>query len=527
MQPKAIRCLGLIFVIFALATTEVWAGDTSHSNGAAEVTAKQAEVFEPSGSPGKTKAEQHTELDSGEAGSQEVDSEGQDESNSREDTPAPAELDSAEETEQEAETPGVEGESTENQTEEDTSGQAVLSDDSEAKESSGGEESGGDQTEEVIAHTAIQGEPVEKDFIEPDLKEEKPAEIEPLRVQALTGMEFGANDSNPSWSPSGELLAFERSTNDRREIIVSRKDGTVIQRIYFRPASEAEEMNVLFPGVFDEVSYNAGITWSPDEKSLVFMSNGGRGNYDLYLIPELGKGATIRLTENSEKDSHPHWSPVASELVFVSGRTGKADLYLLKLETRETIKLTRGMKSYLYPQWSPDGKKIVMIYGSNDNHDVFLMEDVSRPMETMRPLTSWAYDDLRPIWSPDGKKIAFYTNYNTENDPKVWSIGVIGVDESGQGDIENLADKIVATNVIPDIERGPTWMPDSKRIIYVKKDEHAFDPIHIADIETKTNLAVNTGTKMNHDVVCSLEGILAYRAQVEQWDRIYVAELKE
>jgi Tol biopolymer transport system component len=512
--------------MFALATTEVWAGDTSHSNGAAEVTAKQAEVPGPSGAPGKTVAEQ-TELDRGETENKEVNSEEENETGRREGVFSPVDLATGEEPEEVAEPPGLDEEWMGTQKEDDSTGQRELSDDSEAKESSEGEESGGDRTEEVVAHTDIQGEPAEEEFLEPDLKEEKPPEIEPLRVQALTGMEFGANDSNPSWSPSGELLAFERSTNDGREIIICRKDGTVIQRIYFRPASEAEEMNVLFPGVFDEVSYNAGITWSPDEKSLVFMSNGGRGNYDLYLIPELGKGATIRLTENSEKDSHPHWSPVASELVFVSGRTGKADLYLLKLETGETIKLTRGMKSYLYPQWSPDGKKIVMIYGSNDNHDVFLMEDVSRPMETLRSLTSWAYDDLRPIWSPDGKKIAFYTNYNTENDPKVWSIGVIGVDESGQGDIEDLADKIVATNVVPDTERGPTWMPDSKRIIYVKKDEHTFNPIHIADIEAKTNLAVNTGTKMNHDVVCSLKGILAYRAQVEQWDRIYVAELKE
>ena len=70
-------------------------------------------------------------------------------------------------------------------------------------------------------------------------------------------------------------------------------------------------------------------------------------------------------------------------------------------------------------------------------------------------------------------------------------------------------------------------MPDSKRIIYVQKDEQAFNPIHLADIEAKTNFAINTGTKMNHDVVCSLHGILAYRAQVEQWDHIYVAELKE
>ena len=516
-----IRSLGLIFITFTLATTGVWAGDTAQANGVAEKSAQQTEVCQSSPSPGKTTAQQ-TELESDKAESKEVDFEGNDAPGSTQAAPPSAELGSGGEAAQTAESPDVEGEPIGQQTGEDTARQPNLSEDSEVKESPEG-----DQAEELAAKTGSQPESGEENFLPPELKQEKPAEIEPLRVQALTAMELGANDSNPSWSPSGELLAFERSTNDRREIIVCRRDGTVIQRIYFRPAPEAEEMDVIFPGVLDEASYNAGITWSPDENSLVFMSNGGQGNYDLYLIPELGKDTTIRLTENSEKDSHPHWSPVARELVFVSGRTGKADLFLLKLETGETIKLTRGMKSYLYPQWSPDGKKIVMIYGSNDNHDIFLMEDVSKPMETLRPLTSWAYDDLRPVWSPDGKKIAFYTNYNPENDPKKWSIGVIGVDGSGPGDPDNLADKIVATNVVPDIERGVAWMPDSKRIIYVQKDEQAFNPIHLADIEAKTNFAINTGTKMNHDVVCSLHGVLAYRAQVEQWDRIYVAELKE
>ena len=43
------------------------------------------------------------------------------------------------------------------------------------------------------------------------------------------------------------------------------------------------------PGIIEETSYNAGLSWSPDEKRLVFMSNGGSGNYDLYLLPVLGQ----------------------------------------------------------------------------------------------------------------------------------------------------------------------------------------------------------------------------------------------
>jgi len=360
-------------------------------------------------------------------------------------------------------------------------------------------------------------------------KTDEPPALEPESVRSVTRVEPGHNDSNPVWSPMGELLAFERSIDEKREIIICRLDGSVVQRVYYRtPESETGgAMQMFLSGILDEASFNSGITWSPDGKSLVFMSNGGRGNYDLYLLPDLGKNTIIRLTENPERDGQPRWSPVANEVVFVSGRTGKADIYLLKLEPRAVIKLTQGEKSYLYPEWSPDGKKIALIYGSNDNHDVYLIEDVARPIATLRPITTWIYDDLRPTWSPDGSKIAFYSNYNAENDPKVWCIIVISLDNSNNMQADFLASRVVAVNVVPDIDQGPAWMPDSKKIVYVKNDAEAFNPIYIVDIEQKTNLLIKTDTKMNHDVACSRDGTLAYRAQVEQWDHIYIANLKK
>ena len=354
-----------------------------------------------------------------------------------------------------------------------------------------------------------------------------PAEIEPLFVRAFTDVMAGHNDSNPIWSPTGDLIAFERSIEDKREIIISRFDGTVLQKIYHRIPEENSEMDSVFADILEDVSYNAGISWSPDENKLVFMSNGGSGNYDLYLLPILGEERTIRLTDQAEKDSHPHWSPVADRLVFVSGRAGSADIYLMDLASGNVIKLTNGHKTYLYPQWSPDGSKIVMINGSNENHDIFLIEDINRPLQTLKALTRWRYDDLRPVWSPDGKKIAFYSNYNLENNSKIWSIVVIAADGSSPADGEGLAARVVAVNVIPDIERGPAWMPDSKRLVYVKNDHKTYNPIYIVQIDEKNNQPINTQTKMNHDLACSADGTIAFRAQVEQWDHIYIARLKE
>jgi Tol biopolymer transport system component len=351
------------------------------------------------------------------------------------------------------------------------------------------------------------------------------AAIVPLYVRPLTTVESGRNDANPVWGRSGKLIAFERSRGDRKEIVVARADGTIEHTIYYQASQAGKEPKFFFPGLAEEVSYNAGIAWSPAGDRLAFTSNGGIGNYDVY-VHELG-GKTTRLTDHKEKDGQADWSPVADQLVVVSGRTGKGDLYLIDVASRGLTRLTRGTSPFLYPQWSPDGTKVAMLHGNNDNHDVYVIADVRRPADTLRALTTWAHDDLRPVWSPDGKKIAFYSTYNAAGDAKTWAILVIAADGSDPTDGAGLAAKVVATGVMPDVERGPAWMPDSAAIVYVKEDRAEYNPLYLVDLVRGTNVRIKTETKMNHDVTCSADGVIAFRAQVDQWDQIHVARLKE
>lgn len=359
----------------------------------------------------------------------------------------------------------------------------------------------------------------------PDAAAETKPLLEPLFVRPLTKIESGRNDSNPQWGPQGTLLAFERSRGDKKEIHIVYADGTPVEKVYFQLSGDGKDANkFFFPGVYEEVSYNAGISWSAGGDRFVFMSNGGEGNYDLYQ-QELGRTAT-RLTDHKEKDGHAHWSPAGDRIVFVSGRTGNGDIYVMDLATKALTRLTQGGAPYLYPQWSPNGRRIVMMHGSNENHDIILMTVPPRPAESRKALTTWPYDDLRPVWSPDGGKIAFYSNYNPANDPKIWSIVVVSADGTDPTEGQDLAAKIVATDVIPDVEAGPAWMPDSARIVYVKNDRIEYNPIYVADVKQKTSMAIKTDTKMNHDVACSVDGTIAFRAQVNQWDQIYVMGLK-
>jgi Tol biopolymer transport system component len=357
---------------------------------------------------------------------------------------------------------------------------------------------------------------------------EEPAEsaaIEPEFVRPLLPVALGRNDSNPVWSPAGDMIAFERSRGDAREIVVAHSSGAILQTIHQQNAAVPGKAQFFFPGVVDPTSYNSGISWSPDGKRFVFMSNGGEGNYDLYLRE--ADGRITRITTDKEKDGHGHWSPARNQIAFISGRSGKGDVYLLDLATKSTTRLTRGESPYLYPQWSPDGKRLAVIHGANENHDVYVLEPGRNPPVPPRALTTWPYDDLRPVWSPDGKRIAFYTNYNPAGDPRTWAIAVVAADGSDPTEGEGLAARVVATEVVPDVERGPAWMPDGRRIAYVRDDREAFYPIYIADVDSRTSVLVRTGTKMNHDVTCSAGGVIAFRAQVDQWDQVYVTKLKD
>ena len=333
------------------------------------------------------------------------------------------------------------------------------------------------------------------------------------------------NEANPRFSPDGRYLSFERRNGAAQAIfVVGTEAPGAVERITSQPpraAASAEE--ALLGGTRSDDSYNAQISFYPDARSFVFTGNAGSGVYRLYE-GKLGGVPSRALTTQSKEDGHPAVSPDGRWLVYVSARAGIGKLFLRDLTSGVERQLTAGDKVDLYPAWSPDSRLVAYTSGDNDNHDVFVI-DASTPQATPRQLTTWKYDDLRPTFSPDGAFVAFYSNYSPSGEDKEWSIVAIPADGSGPSKGAALGKLVVAQNVVTDPEMGPAWLPWGRAVIYARNLKAEWNPIYVVDTETRGEVRIETPTRMNHDLTCSRNGLLAFRAQVASWDDVFVAPL--
>ncbi len=236
-----------------------------------------------------------------------------------------------------------------------------------------------------------------------------------------------------------------------------------------------------------------------------------QGDSDLWLIPSDGSAPPRRLTWNEGSDNSPVWSPDGKTLAFISKRgEAQPQLFLLPIEGGEAQPVTKLPVGVQDPKWFPDGKRIAFTASTWPDLDddwkgvqkrldeqkddkvqarisesrllrfwdqyrtdgrvwhIFTVDLGSREVEDLTP----GLERLLPMFSPsgswdlapDGKEVAFSANstevpYQTLN----YDIYTVALDGKKPGEPKN----VTAQN--PADDGNPRYSPDGRYLVYGRK----------------------------------------------------------
>src|SRR6201998_229742 len=145
-----------------------------------------------------------------------------------------------------------------------------------------------------------------------------------------------------------------------------------------------------------------GTTWSPDGKTIGFVSNmSGRNN--LWLGSAEGGWAT-QLTISAQRQSAPTWSPDGKWIAYQSDYDGDEqwDIFLVSPKTGQVVNLTHTREiSEESPTWSPDGRYLAYMVKPKTS-SVFEIDVYDMLMREVKHLTTGTAKDrmkFSPIWS--------------------------------------------------------------------------------------------------------------------------------
>jgi dipeptidyl aminopeptidase/acylaminoacyl peptidase len=213
----------------------------------------------------------------------------------------------------------------------------------------------------------------------------------------------------------------------------------------------------------------------------------------------------LQLTFGEKSSENPRWSPDGKSLLFTSARSGKNNLYVIRLAGGEAEQLTdvkTGINSFA---WSPEGRRIafVMRDGPTDEEEknnkgkddwrwidenvklnrlyVINVEKDQNGKREPRRISGEANTENAFDWSPDGKTIAFARTKMPKAD--YWTTADLLLTDVATGQINTLA----ATGAA---ESNPFFSPDGKSIAFTITN----DPPRWAGYQRIAIVSVSGGT---------------------------------
>ncbi|MGA3194676.1 MAG: S9 family peptidase [Terriglobales bacterium] len=170
-----------------------------------------------------------------------------------------------------------------------------------------------------------------------------------------------------------------------------------------------------------------GPTWSPDGKTVAFISNlSGRNN--IWLVPSEG-GWPTQLTVSDQRQSSPTWSPDGKWIAYMSDYDGDEqwDIFFVSPKTGQVVNVTNTREiAEESPAWSPDGRYLAYTVKPKTS-SVFEIDVYDTVLRDVKHLTSGTARDrmnVAPIWSADGQFIFYTQEQSKGTDSNIFVVDV-------------------------------------------------------------------------------------------------------
>jgi len=239
------------------------------------------------------------------------------------------------------------------------------------------------------------------------------------------------NGLYPSWSASGNRIAFSGNHHGHYDIFTISKDGTDIVRVTSFPGNEYwpswigdkfivfdadihgnEELyrirtdgRQLVRLTFDTVAYDGVAAVSSRSHQIAFDSNREKDALaDVWVMSPGGKHQT-QVTQDPRSQGHPAWSPDEKRIAFKMKLSDSVhEIFSMHSDGSSVEQITFHGAISQHPSWSPDQKCIIYVSDFDGDFEVYSMELSSGKHVK---LTDNSHTDYRPSYSPDGNYILF------------------------------------------------------------------------------------------------------------------------
>jgi dipeptidyl aminopeptidase/acylaminoacyl peptidase len=139
-------------------------------------------------------------------------------------------------------------------------------------------------------------------------------------------------------------------------------------RVYVAPLSLVGPARLSPAGFGFGGSLESDPTWSPTGDRIAFMAT-ANGRANLFLAPSTAGSlpAAVAGSGAGQTDVEPAWSPDGNRIAFASTRAGSTQIFLLDLRTGAFSQVTQGASPSGQPGWLPDGRLVFTVFAGAES----------------------------------------------------------------------------------------------------------------------------------------------------------------